>query len=177
MPHRTPLTVFLIILSTILTGCSLSLPPPSPENLMTVFCEPFLCGFSCDGIGTDSLTASLVRTAEGDLLTVYGDNIHTVLFHDGAALYMKTQGNADIPPLTLALPDGICPNAAACLALFSVLPDERFSSARCDGGILVTNADGSYTAVFGEDGTPSRITYHGITAVITSFSAEVTPQP
>ena len=177
MPHRMQLTVFLIILSTILTGCSLSLPPPSPENLMTVFTEPFICGFTCYDIGTEPLTASLVRTEEGDLLTAYGDNVNTVLFHDGAALYMKTHGNADIPPLTLALPDGICQNAAASLALFSVLPDERFSSARCDGGILVTNTDGSYAAVFCEDGTPSRITHHGITAVITSFSAEATPQP
>ena len=165
----------LIILSCLLTGCSLSLPPPSPTELMSVFTEPFLCGFTFYSSTAEPIAASLVRNETGDLLTVYGDTVNTELFCDGATLTLRTSGNEDTPPLSLPLPDGYDAGIAAALPLFSVFPDDSYSSSRGDSGILVTAPDGSYTAVFSEDGMPTRITMGGQCAVITSFTANPPP--
>ena len=78
---RLQFLVFLIILSCLLTGCSLSLPPPSAPKLMAVFTEPFLCGFTFYEPDAKPLQASLVRNEAGDLLTVYGEHVNTVFFH------------------------------------------------------------------------------------------------
>lgn len=165
----------LIILSSILTGCSLSLQPPSPTKLMSVFTEPFLCGFTFYDTTAEPLEASLVRNETGDLLTVFGDTVNTVLFHDGAMLTLRTSGNADTPPLTVPLPAGYNAGAAASLALFSILPDDDDFSSYGDDGILVTDANGSYTAVFSSDGIPLCITFGDQCAVITSFTANPLP--
>ena len=172
---RLQFLMFLIILSCLLTGCSLSLPPPSAPKLMAVFTEPFLCGFTFYEPDAKPLQASLVRNASGDLLTVYGEHANTVLFHDGTALTLRTSGNEDTPPLQLPLPTGYDQGAAASFALFSVVPDDSFSSSHGDGGILVTSPDGSYTAVFSSDGIPQRITSGNRCAVITSFTANPPP--
>ncbi len=173
MPRRPQIAVFLLILSTVLTGCSLFrfMPPPAADALMGVFTEPFVCGFTLSPAASGPTTASLVRSAEGDLLTVYGDAVNTVFFHDGTALTQQTAGNADTPPLSLPMPVGWNTGAAASLALFSVPPDDSFSVSCADDGYLVTSGDGRYTAVFSHDGTPVRIVYDGVCAEITSFSA------
>ncbi len=173
MPRRLLITVSLLILSAVLTGCSLiPFKPPTAGKLMGVFTEPFVCGFTLSDAASEPLTASLARSAAGDLLTVYGDTHNTVFFSDGTALTLQTAGTSDIPSLSLPMPDGWTTGAAAALALFSVPPDDSFSVSRAEDGYLVTSGDGRYTAVFSHDGIPVRITYGGICAGITSFSAE-----
>ena len=174
--RRSPLTtVILIILSCTLTGCSLSLPPPSPQKLLSVFTQSFTCGFSVDDGSGGYRRASLVRSASGDTLTAYGDSTDTVFFHNGIRLTLKTRGSADQPPLILDLPDGSSAGLPACLPLFSVLPDDSFSAERSDGGITVTGQNGRYRAVFSPQGIPCRITLDGITAVIDSFAVTEVP--
>lgn len=172
MPRRPQIAAILLILSTVLAGCSLSLSPPTAGTLMGVFTEPFVCGFILSGAASEPLTASLVRAAAGDLLTVYGDTHNTVFFSDGTALTMQTAGTSDIPSLSLPMPDGWTTGAAAAFSLFSVPPDDSFSVSRAEDGFLVTSGDGRYSAVFSQDGIPVRIVYGDISAGITSFSAE-----
>ncbi len=172
MPRTPFVPLLLIILSCFLAGCSLAyVMPPSPGTLMTVFTEPFLCGFSFSDASSEPMTASLVRSAEGDLITVYGSTANTVFFHDGVTLTLQTSGNADTPPLSLPLPAGWDTGIAAMTALFSVPPDDGFTVSHADDGFLVTNSDGSYTAVFSADRAPVRITCGRYSAEITSFSA------
>lgn len=171
MRHHALFAVFLIILSCVLTGCSLSLPPPSPQQLAQIFTKPFTCGFSgYDGTETP-YCAALVRTDSGDTLTVYGDDANVVIADNGTGPCLLARGSTGTQALSLPLPDGYDCGAAAFLPLFSVLPDDTFSSSRGDGGIVVTNADGTYCAVFSEDGIPLRLTWNGRCAVIESFTA------
>ena len=175
MQHNPLNAVILFILSCTLTGCSLSLPPPSPGQLLAVFTQSFTCGFSgYDGTDTE-YRAALVRTDAGDTLTVYGTHADTVFRLNGAAPALQTRGSADTPPLTLPLPDGYDRGMTAFLPLFSVLSDESFSSFRTDGGITVKDAHGRYSALFSEDGMPCRITLDGKTAVIDSFAVTTPP--
>ena len=177
MRRSMPYIIFLIILSCILTGCSLSLPPPSPTVLLGVFAEPFICGFTAYDGSAVPYRAALVRDLTADTLTVYGEHADTVLYHDGASLTLLTDGSADIPPLQLPLPDGYTDGIAAFLQLFSVIPDEDFTSVRGEDGIVVSRADGMYSAVFSEDGTPCRISMGKRSAVIDSFSQTAAPAP
>ena len=177
MRRCIPYVIILIILSCILTGCSLSLPPPSPQTLMSVFTCPFLCGFTAYDGSADPYRASLVRDLTADTLTVYGAHTDTVLYCDGASLMLLTDGNEEIPPQKLPLPDGYTDGIIAFLRLFSVLPDETFTSVRAENGITVSNADGTYTAVFSENGIPIGISLDGIRAVIDSFTVTDTQNP
>ena len=170
MRHRQLSVLLSVILSCFLTGCSLSLPPPSPQKLMTVFTQSFTCGFSAYD-RTDLLCrAALVRNRTADTLTAYGEHTNTVLYFDGTVPTLLTGGAAELPPLSLPLPDGYDGGIAAFFALFSVLPDDGYTSVRCAEGIAVKDADGTYSAVFSEDGTPIRITHNGCTAVIDAFT-------
>ena len=176
MRRSIPNVIFLIILSCILTGCSLSLPP-SPTELLGVFTEPFVCGFTAYDGSAVPYRASLVRDLTADTLTVYGDHTDTVLYHDGTALTLITDGSADDPPLKLPLPDGYDGGIAAFLQLFSVIPDGDFTSVRGEDGIVVSGTDGMYTAVFSEDGIPCRISLGSFSAVIESFAVTASNTP
>ena len=171
MRRSIPYVIYLIILSSILTGCSLSLPPPSPVTLLGTFTEPFLCGFTAYDGSAEPYRASLARDLTADTLTVYGTHATTVFFHDGASLSIRTRGNEDIPPLTMPIPADPGTGAVSSLSLFSVVPDDSGSVCRTDDGFLVTSADGSYTAAFTKDCMPIRITHNGRCAEITSFTA------
>lgn len=160
------------ILSCVLAGCCFSLPP-SPQKLLSVFCGPFVCtvrlSFADSG---SSHTAALVRSDTADTLTVRGDVCDTVLISRSGQTLLNVRGTDTLPPLSLPLPASDLGGVTAVLPLFSVLPDKTFSSAYADGEIIVTNADGTYQAIFDPDGIPIRITYNGLTAVIEAFSAE-----
>ena len=169
MRRRPFITAFLILLSFALAGCA-PIQPTSTE-LMMVFTEPFLCGFTYDDGYGEPVTVSLLRDKTGDLLTVYGTHATTVFFHDGASLSIRTRGNEDIPPLTMPIPADPDTGAVSSLSLFSVVPDDSGSVCRTDDGFLVTSADGSYTAAFTKDRMPFRITHNGRCAEITSFTA------
>ena len=177
MRRSIPCVFFLIILSCILTGCSLSLPPPTPEQLMSVFTGPFLCGFTAYDGSEERYRASLVRDLTADTLTVYGAHTDTVLYCDGASLMLLTDGNEEITPLKLPLPDGYTDGIIAFLRLFSVLPDETFSSVRAENGITVSRADGTYTAVFSEGGIPCRISCGDLSVIIDSFTQTASTAP
>lgn len=179
MPRNLLIPIFFLILSCMLAGCSFSrvLPPPSPDTLMTVFFEPFLCGFTFSDASSSSepLSASLVRSTGGDLLTVYSDNGNVVFSFDGTAISLQTNGTASLAPLSLPLPPEWEIGAAAAFPLFSVPPDDSFSVIRTDEGFLVTSGDGSYSVLFSHDRIPRRITHGNHCAEITSFT--VTPEP
>lgn len=177
MRRSIPYVIILIILSCLLTGCSLSLPPPSSEQLMSVFTGPFLCGFTAYDGSEERYRASLVRDLTADTLTVYGAHTDTVLYCDGASLMLLTDGTEDVPPLKLSLPDGHNDGITAFLRLFSVLPDETFSSVREENGITVSCADGTYTAVFSEDGIPCRISCGDLSVIIDSFTQTASTDP
>ncbi len=171
------IAVFLLILSWTLTGCSLSLPPPTPEELFAVFRGTFDCAFTGEDSTGSEIRAVLVRSASGDTLTVEGDTVRTVIVaKSGTSPAILTRGSEAHPPLTLPLPDGAC-GAAAFLALFSILPDADFTAVRGDGGIHVTNRNGSITAHFSDNGIPERIRIGAYTAVITSFAVTGAPVP
>ena len=81
--HRRPFfAALLILLSFALAGCALA--QPTPTELMMVFTEPFLCGFTYDDGYGEPVTASLLRDKTGDLLTVYGTHTTTVFFMTAA---------------------------------------------------------------------------------------------
>ena len=168
--RRSPFfAALLILLSFALAGCAPA--RPTPTELMMIFTEPFLCGFTYHDGSEEPVTASLLRDGTGDLLTVYGAYENTVLFHDGTTLFLRTRGNEDTPPLTLPIP--FCPDtgAVSSLSLFSVIPDDSCTVSPIDDGFLVTSGDGSYTAHFTKDSIPTRITYRDRCAEITSFAA------
>lgn len=177
MRRSIPYVIYLIILSSILTGCSLSLPPPSPVTLLGTFTEPFLCGFTAYDGSAEPYRASLARDLTADTLTVYGEYTDTVLYCDGASLMLLTDENEEAPPLKLPLPDGHTEGIAAFLQLFSVMGDDSFTSVRTDSGIVVCNADSTYSAVFSEDGTPCRISLGDLSVIIDSFSKTAHPTP
>ena len=115
--HRSPFfAALLILLSFAFSGCALA--QPTPTELMMVFTEPFLCGFTYDDGFGEPVTASLLRDETGDLLTVYGTHATTVFFHDGASLSIRTRGNEDIPPLTMPIPAAPGTGAVSSLSLF-----------------------------------------------------------
>ena len=168
--HRRPFfAALLFLLSFAFSGCALA--QPTPTELMMMFSEPFLCGFTYDDGYGEPVTVSLLRDKTGDLLTVYGTHATTVFFHDGASLSIRTRGNEDIPPLTMPIPAAPDTGAVSSLSLVSVVPDDSGSVCRTDDGFLVTSADGSYTAAFTKDRMPIRITHNGRCAEITSFTA------
>ena len=169
MRRRPFITAILILLSFALAGCAPI--QPTPTELMMVFTEPFLCGFTYDDGFGEPVTVSLLRDKTGDLLTVYGTHATTVFFHDGASLSIRTRGNEDIPPLTMPIPADPDTGAVSSLSLFSVVPDDSGSVCRTDDGFLVTSADGSCTVAFTKDRIPTRITHNGRCAMITSFTA------
>jgi hypothetical protein len=144
---------------------------------MSVFTGPFLCGFTAYDGSEERYRASLVRDLTADTLTVYGAHTDTVLYCDGASLMLLTDGTEDIPPLKLSLPDGHTDGITAFLRLFSVMGDDSFTSVRTDNGIVVCNADSTYSAVFSEDGTPCRISLGDLSVIIDSFSKTAHPTP
>ena len=139
--QRLSIPLFFIILSCILTGCSLSVP--TPTELTMIFTEPFLCGYTYHEAGAQPQTVSLLRDETGDLLTVYGENATTVFFYDGITLSLRTGGSADTPPLILPIPYEPQTGSASSLPLFSVTPDDGFTVSRTDDGFLVASEDGS----------------------------------
>ena len=169
MPRFRLIAVFPLILSLLLTGCSLSLAAPSPQTLMAVFTKPFICGFTFSASDAEPLKASLVRTGENDLLTVYGDAVNTVFQYDGASLVLLTHGTEALPPLQLSVA-ALSQGAAASIALFSVLPDESFLVSRSDDYFVVSESNYGYSATFSAEGIPQVISLNEISVTIDSFT-------
>ncbi len=169
MRRRPFFAALLFLLSFALAACAPA--QPTPTELMMLFSEPFLCGFTYDDGFGEPVTASLLRDETGDLLTVYGAHANTVFFYDGVSLSIRTRGNEDIPPLTMPIAVDADTGAVSSLSLFSVIPDDSYAVCRTDDGFLVTSEDGSYTAAFTKDRIPTRITNNGRCAEITSFAA------
>lgn len=174
--HRTVRYLFFcVILSCILAGCCFSLTPPSPKQLLSVFSEPFTCTvrstLSDDGT---SVTAAFVRTDTEDTLTVRGRCSDIIFTFTRGETVLSVRGNDTHPPLILQIPHISDRGAYILPQIFSVLPDETFSSVYEDDDIVVVNADGTYRAVFDHDGIPRSISYGGITADIDAFAGPTT---
>lgn len=169
--HRTVRNLFFcVILSCILAGCCFSLTPPSPGQLLSVFSEPFACTvravLSDDGT---SVTAAFVRGESGDTLTVRGRCCDTVFTFERGKTVLSVRGSDTLPPLALQIPQIGGGGAYVLPQIFSVLPDETFSSVFDGDSIVVSDAAGTYRAVFDRSGIPHSICYGGITADMDAF--------
>lgn len=161
---------FAIILPLILswslslTGCSLSTAEISPSALLSVFSEPFACTFSADG-PEDSITdVTLTRTEDGDCFTAGGAQL---LFREGAwELFVPATPEEEA--LTVPVVPGES-GAALWRTLFSVTDDGKLTLSHSEEGLTVSDRTGTFTAVFTEDGTPLRLSAHGVTVKITAF--------
>ncbi|MBQ7982665.1 MAG: hypothetical protein IJ302_03795 [Clostridia bacterium] len=172
MRSRIIRCIFTVILSVLLAGWSLSLPPPGADTLLSVFSGVFTCAFTArDSTGEHAVI--LCRDAAGDTFTVRGQSGNAVLVYTGGSWYLTARGSETEAPLSIPVPLCQSSGAAAWRQLFSQLPDETCRVTRCAEGLLVTDTDGAFSAVFSEDGIPLRLSDGTASAEITSFT--ITP--
>ena len=172
MRSRIIRSIFTLILSVLLAGCSLSLPPPGADTLLSVFSGAFTCAFTArDSTGEHAVI--LCRDAENDTVSVRGQSGAAVLVHTGGSWYLTSRGSEAEAPLSIPVPLCKSSGAAAWRQLFSQVPDDTYHVTRCAEGLLLTDTDGSFSAVFSEDGIPIRLSDGTASAEITSFT--ITP--
>ena len=146
-----------------LTGCSISTAEATPSDLLSVFSEPFACTFSVQEPGGIT-NAALTRTEESDCFTVGSAQL---LFREGTwMLFVPAAPKEEALTVPVTLDKS---GAALWRSLFSVTDDGGFKLTHSDEGVSVSDRTGAFTAVFNENGTPLRLSAHGITVNITSF--------
>ena len=147
------------LLFAVLLGClpffgGCAIHTPTAEELLSVFTQPFVCGFSASDSSGEAVPCVRTRTDAGATLCISGTSGNTVFVFSGDAVSLSVGAAAGSDALLLPVTLPCDRGAVQFRSAFCVTADDGFTVSKEDVGYVVSSADGAFTAVFTGDGVP-----------------------